>query len=162
MLLAKWNRGLSRRAAIGAAALGVAAIVAATAGATHASGACAGLNSKALVAKAAKVVGSDTVAQLDAGHANECDYFSSTTGREVRIYTWPKAQQMSAVAEILSGYFAGHAVKKTPLSGLGPGALSYNGDPGFVAGSKFVFFFPYNLTNAQTLSVARLVHTALG
>jgi hypothetical protein len=141
----------------------VAAVLVQGAGAHRSVSPCATLRmtGKTIAAKAGKLVGTGTVAQPDSEHPNECDFFSSTTGHEARVYVWPASQQASAVASLVGGSFAGQTVKKRPLSGLGAGALSYNGVPTFLAGPHFVAIFPVGLSNAQALGVARLIRSAL-
>lgn len=119
------------------------------------------MTGKAIAAKAGRIIGQGTVAQRDSGHPNECDFFSSSSGHEARVYVWPASQEASAVQSIVGGSFAGQAIKKHALSGLGVGAVSYNGVPTFVAGGHFVAIFAVGLSNVQVVNVARLIRTTL-
>ncbi len=119
------------------------------------------MTGKTIAAKAGKIVGQDTVAQRDSEHPNECDFFSSTSGHEARVYVWPASQETSAVQSIVGGSFAGQSIKKHALSGLGAGAVSYNGVPTFVAGGHFVAIFSVGPSSAQVIKVARLIRTTL-
>ena len=154
------NAVRSRRvAALLLAATACAAAFASSAGARFDGNPCVTARlTKALVVKVKPMVGPDTTTMLDSGHKNECDLFSGSTGREVRVYIWPKSQKASAVSEIVNGTYSGRKVKTVALSGLGPGATSYNGDPSFVAGNEFFVLFPYGLSPIQALKVARIIY----
>src|SRR5258708_39678121 len=84
------------------AATALAAARASSAGARFDGNPCvtARLTGKALLAKVTPMIGPGTSTRLDSGHKNECDLFSDKTGREVRVYIWPKSQKASAVSEI--------------------------------------------------------------